>query len=153
MTKTQKIQSPERDPVGSFEHAVLALFEGPLSAVGFPGVDRAVLLEAVRAANEAQLVVEAAERDLEHSRRELGDKMTELGKLARRALAYARVLAEDDASLADKLESLSPRTTEPARTPRKRRVRSESTAMLPTLASASEKAGSDDAGDEEIAAE
>lgn len=146
MTKAPKTQAPERDPVGSFEHAVLDLFEGLLSTVGFPGVDRATLIDAARAANDAQLVVEAAERDLEHSRRQLGDKTAELGKLARRAVAYARVLAEDDAALADKLEQLSPRTAEPARVTRKRRVKSDATAMLPTLSS-------NGPGDEEIAAE
>ncbi len=133
MTKTQTPEkAPERDPVGSFEHAVLALFEGPLSTVGFPGVDRAALVDAASAAIAAQRVVEAAERDLEHSRRELGERATELGKLARRAVAFARVLAEDDPALAEKLDALSPRTSEPAPTTRRRRPRN-ATAMLPTL--------------------
>lgn len=155
MTRAQKSQdkqdkiadkAPERDPIGVFEHAVLELFEGPLSTIGFPGVDRTTLVDAARIAVEAQLVVESAERDLEHARRELGERATELGKLARRAVAYARVLAEDDAALAEKLESLAPRTAEAPRATRKRRARNESTAMLPTLTS-------DDAGEEEIAAE
>lgn len=133
---------PERDPIPSFEHALIGLFEGPLAGVGFPGVDRAILLGAARRARDAQLVVEAAERDLERSRRDLGERTVELGKLARRALAYVRVLAEDDAALAEKLDALSPRPTEAARPTRKRRARSEATAMLPTLT-----------GDDELAAE
>ena len=134
MAKATKNTTPERDPIGSFEHAVLALFEGPLATIGFPGVDRATLEERARAVTEAELVVESAERDLDHSRRELSERSGELGKLVRRALAYARVLAEDDAALAAQLDALAPRAAEPARTTRKRRSRNEdATAMLPTL--------------------
>ena len=133
MAKTTKTSTPERDPIGSFEHAVLALFDGALSTIGFPGVDRATLTDHARAVSDAQLVVEAAERDLEHSRRELTERSAELGKLVRRAVAYARVLAEDDATLAAQLEALAPRVTEPTRTPRKRKAREDATAMLPTL--------------------
>jgi len=144
--KTPTEQAPERDPIGPFEHAVLELFEGPLSTVGFPSVDRASLADAARASIAAQLVVEAAERDLDHSRRELAERATELGRLARRAVAYARVLAEDDPSLAERLDALSPRQPEPTRVPRKRRARSEEP-MLPTLTSPRM------ANEEELAAE
>jgi len=147
MTKQKTEKTPERDPIGAFEHAVIDLFDGPLAAVGFPGVDRGTLAEAAKSMIASQLVLEAAERDLEHSRRELGERAAELGKLARRAVAYARVLAEDDASLAEKLEALAPRTAEAPRATRKRRARSEdATAMLPTLTSASDD-------EDEIAAE
>jgi len=148
MTKPQKTASvsqspaaPERDPLAPFEHAVIALFDGPLASVGFPGVDRAVLAETTRTVIEAQLVVEAAERDLEAARKELGERATELGKMARRAVAFARVLAEDDASLAEKLEALTPRAGEPARATRKRRARSDEP-MLPTMTS--EESAEDD---------
>lgn len=135
MTKTQKSPSPmpERDPIPAFEHAVLALFEGKLSTVGFPGVDRTTLLDAARTTNEAQLLVEAAERELERARRDLGERAAELGKLTKRALSYARVLAEDDPSLAETLEGLAPRAAEAVRAPRKRRTRNDATAMLPEL--------------------
>lgn len=148
-TKTQPSQSPEHDPVGTFEHAVVTLFDGPLASVGFPGVDRTILADAVRAANEAQVVLEAAERDLEHARRALGDKLGELARLSRKAVAYARVLAEDDATLAEELETLSPRAAEPVRTPRKRRSKSDATAMLPL--STQEASGDEEV--DEIAAE
>jgi hypothetical protein len=138
---------PERDPIGAFDHAVLALFDGALSTIGFPGVDRATLVDAARASNEAQLVVEAAERDLEHARRELAERIAELGKLTKRAVAYARVLAEDDATLAEQIEALAPRTTEAPRTQRKRKPRTDATAMLPTLTESAEDEG------DEIAAE
>lgn len=124
--------SPERDPLGPFEHGVLALFDGPLTSVGFPGVDRAALAEATRVTQQAQIVVEAAERDLEQARRELAERATELAKMARRAVAYARVLAEDDAALGEKLDALAPRVSEPTRTTRKRRARADEP-MLPTM--------------------
>jgi hypothetical protein len=124
--------SPERDPLGAFEHGVLALFDGPLSTVGFPGVDRGALADASRATLDAQIVVEAAERDLEHARRELAARATDLAKMARRAIAYARVLAEDDAALGEQLDALAPRVTEPSKTTRKRRTRTDEP-MLPTL--------------------
>jgi hypothetical protein len=124
--------SPERDPLGAFEHGVLALFDGPLSTVGFPGIDRVALAEAARATLDAQIVVEAAERDLEHARRELAERATDLAKMARRAVAYARVLAEDDEALAEKLEALAPRVSEPSKSPRKRRTRADEP-MLPTM--------------------
>lgn len=141
MAKATKNTTPERDPIGSFEHAVLTLFEGPLATIGFPGVDRATLEERARALESAELVVESAERDLDHARRELSERSSELGKLVRRALAYARVLAEDDAALAAQLDALAPRAPEPARTTRKRRARNEdATAMLPTLTETNDEA-------------
>lgn len=148
MSKTQPKAPlrPERDPLGLFEHGVLGLFEGPLSTVGFPGVDRSALDDAARRTLDAQLVVEAAERDLEHSRRELAERRGELEKLAKRAVAYARVLSEDDPALAEQLDALAPRVSEPARAPRKRRARAEEP-MLPTLTR------EEGAEDEEIAAE
>ena len=142
----QSPATPDRDPLGPFEHAVIALFDGALAGVGFPGVDRTTLAETMRTVIEAQLVVEAAERDLDAARKELGERATELGKMARRAVAFARVLAEDDASLAEKLEALTPRTGEPARATRKRRARNDEP-MLPTMTA------EESAEDEVIAAE
>jgi hypothetical protein len=137
--------SPERDPLGAFEHGVLALFEGALSTVAFPGVDRGALGEAARTTLEAQIVVEAAERDLEQARRELAERATELTKLARRAVAYARVLAEDDDALGEKLDALAPRVSEPTKAPRKRRARADEP-MLPTMTSEEPEEAVEDQG-------
>lgn len=127
------VETPERDPIAAYEHAVLELFaEGPLAKVSFPGIDAAVLEDAAEATRRAELVVEAAERSLEEARRELHERASALGKLARRAVAYARVLAEDDADLAERLDAIAPRGGEPAKTTRKRKARADEP-MLPAL--------------------
>ena len=74
MSKTSKpptSPSPAHDPLGPFEHAVIALFDGALKDTSFPGIDRAVLGEATQKTIDAQLVVEAAEHELDLARRAL----------------------------------------------------------------------------------
>lgn len=141
-------EAPERDPIAAYEHAVLELFEGPLAKVSFPGIDAAVLEDAAEATRRAELVVEAAERSLEEARRELHERASALGKLARRAVAYARVLAEDDTDLAERLDAIAPRAGEAAKTPRKRKPRADEP-LLPALTSEETR----DAEEEQIAAE
>lgn len=142
-------EAPERDPIAAYEHAVLELFAGgPLAKVSFPGIDAAVLEDAAEATRRAELVVEAAERSLEEARRELHERASALGKLARRAVAYARVLAEDDTDLAERLDAIAPRAGEAAKTPRKRKPRADEP-LLPALTSEETR----DAEEEQIAAE
>lgn len=93
-------------------------------------------------------MVEAAERSLEEARRELHERASALGKLARRAVAYARVLAEDDTDLAERLDAIAPRAGEAAKTPRKRKPRADEP-LLPALTSEETR----DAEEEQIAAE
>lgn len=131
-TATVSQTSPQRDPLGPFEHAVIALFDGALSEVTFPGIDRAVLGDATQKTLDAQLVVEAAERELDLARRALDERATELAKMAKKAVAFARVLADDDASLSEQLDAISPRSMEANKGTRKRRARTDEP-MLPTL--------------------
>ncbi len=125
-------EMPERDPIAAYEHAVLELFAGRLAKTSFPGIDAAVLEDAAEATRRAELVVEAAERSLEEARRELHERASALGKLARRAVAYARVLAEDDADLAERLDAIAPRAGEAAKPARKRKPRADEP-LLPAL--------------------
>ncbi len=135
-TPVQATTSPQRDPLGPFEHAVIALFDGALSDVTFPGIDRAVLGDATQKTLDAQLVVEAAERELDLARRALDERATELARMAKKAVAFARVLADDDAALSDQLEAISPRAIDANKGTRKRRARTDEP-MLPTLTESS----------------
>jgi hypothetical protein len=131
---------PTRDPIPAYEHAVLSLFEGPLADVRFPDVDGEALEGAQERCLDAQRTLESAEAALDAARRALADKQSELAKLARKAVAYARVLSEDDPKLAEHLAALAPRATEPAAPKKRGRPRkSDPTAMLPTLATEDEE--------------
>src|SRR4051794_23559733 len=95
---------------------VLDLFATELAEVQFADLDARVLARVaaeVDAAAEATLVAEAA---LEGARAALHEKTEALVQHAHRALAYARVYAENDEALTARLEAIAlPR---PARRPR-----------------------------------
>jgi hypothetical protein len=85
---------------------VLDLFEDQLSPVTFGGLETRVLAAAaenVRAAAGALAIAEAA---AEAARAVLAERHEELAQKAQRALAYARIYAEDDQALLDKVEAI-----------------------------------------------
>jgi hypothetical protein len=87
--------------------AVVALFEGPLSGVRFADVDAAGLSKlAVELAGVAT-EVERHEAELLELRQDLAQRQEALLALAQRALAYARVYAEDDDELLAKLNDIA----------------------------------------------
>ncbi|ATB29485.1 hypothetical protein [Melittangium boletus] len=110
----------ENDPISPAMRALLEVFSTELSEVKFPDVDTEVLEEAagrVRAQAEAVARAQAA---LEAARLALADSQDALLQKGQRALAYARVFAEEDIDLSMKVEAI---------TLPKRGVRSESSAV------------------------
>ncbi|MFO0619221.1 MAG: hypothetical protein U0414_41915 [Polyangiaceae bacterium] len=110
---------PESEPALARPHlepgvaAVLSLFDGPLADQRFPGVDRDSLAEldsAVRAGrseiDEARAALMRAQTALVERERALGAHETALLARAHRALAYARIYAEDEPTLAPAIRGI-----------------------------------------------
>jgi hypothetical protein len=106
------------DPVPAALLDLLALFEGPLNSVHFPDVDRAVLAELADAVRASAEDVERAGAALLAAKAALDDRREALVRMSQRALAYARVYAEDDAELRARLDTITmPKTRGPAKPP------------------------------------
>lgn len=94
----------EQNPIPTAVKELLALFEGPLASVTFPDVDGAALREQAASVDEAVRDVEAAAAAWAEAKRTVDARLEVLLQKAQRALAYARIYAEDkpelDATLA-----------------------------------------------------
>jgi hypothetical protein len=94
-------------PINSGVQAVVELFDADLGQLKFPDVDQAVLGEAVaRVLGQAETVA-AAEAALATAREALSDAQETLLGKCQRALAYARVYAEEDRELLRKIEAIN----------------------------------------------
>ena len=94
-------------------------FRAELASVQFPGVDANVLDAASARVTAASEAVRRAEAELDAARATLQAAQDEAAQKAQRALAYARVYAQDDAALLARLDELaSPPVPTPA--PRRR---------------------------------
>jgi hypothetical protein len=83
------------------------LFHGELAQVQFPGLDAKVLDTAAARIEEARAEVRRCEGELEAARALLAGAQEEaLGK-GQRALAYARVYAQDDSELLARLDGIA----------------------------------------------
>ena len=97
----------EADAIDPTLSALLALFAGPLSAVSFPDVSGASLGElADRVRRAAGQVVDAQEK-VGTAKAALDEQKQLLLAHAHRALAYARVYAQDKAELSGELERIA----------------------------------------------
>lgn len=90
---------------------LLGLFESPLRDVRFPDADREALTAAVDAFRAAQLSVTEAEEKLHAARVRLDEADTALARVSQRALAYARVYAQDNPELLASLPVSKSRAT------------------------------------------
>jgi hypothetical protein len=95
------------DPISPAVRAVLDLFAGELAAVKFPDLDAGILRAAAEAATLRAEQLSQAEAALDQARAQLGEAQEALLLKAHRALAYAKVFAEENAALASQLESLT----------------------------------------------
>jgi len=96
--------------------AALALFEGPLADVRFADIDGKTLARAAADVHEVATAVASAHASLESARRALEDRQNALLDLVQRAVAYARVYAEDNEALREKLDAIRlPRTARAVR--------------------------------------
>lgn len=87
--------------------AILQLFQGPLSDVRFADVDAKGLSNLADEVERAATAVREQEAQLEQSRVALAQRQEALLSLAQRALAYAKVFAENDEALSASLNAIS----------------------------------------------
>ncbi|MCY1032993.1 hypothetical protein OV207_16095 [Corallococcus sp. BB11-1] len=107
--------SPENDSISPALRGLLELFATDLADVKFPDVDTAVLGEAAALVREKAEAVARAQAALDAARQVLNESQESLLQKGQRALAYAKVFAEDDAELGAKLEAIHlPRPTRKA---------------------------------------
>lgn len=101
--------------------ALLDVFGAHAPTLRFPEVDHTTLEALAAEVREAAAEVARCEQALAGARRALDEHHETLRTRAERALAYARIYAEDDATLRERLEAieLSPRRTPPKRKPKR----------------------------------
>lgn len=110
-----------RDPVSEPLAAVLQVFAAHEAALCFPEVDHASLQALAAELRQAAAEVERCERALHQARLALDDRRDALRTRAERGLAYARIYAEDDPKLRERLEAIDlPAATEPGKRTSKR---------------------------------
>ena len=98
---------------------LLAVFEGELAEVHFPGVDRKVLAELAGQVDGETRRVEELRQQLDEAQALLGDAQQKLLRAAELGLAYARIYAAEDAALLSRLSDLQVGPGEP---PRRRKL-------------------------------
>src|SRR5690606_14418198 len=114
---------PFQDPVPAFAREVLTLFRETLSEVHFPSLDREVLESASEAVRAAQAEAEKIERQLVEARARVAAEVEALSGLSHRALAYARIYAETDETLAQEVERIAQSQPGAALSPARKRGR------------------------------
>jgi len=95
------------DPIPPSVQALMDLFASELSHVSFPGVDRAILEQVVIEVRTHTEAVAKAEAALEAARAALRESEETLSSKTTKALAYARVYAEDHPDIRSKVESVA----------------------------------------------
>jgi hypothetical protein len=95
------------DPISPALQDLLKLFTQELATVKFPELDRGVLEEAAERVKEKAEAVAQAQAALEAARQALYESQEALLHKGQRALAYARIFAEDDAELSAKLDGIN----------------------------------------------
>lgn len=113
--------TPVRDPVAEPLLALLDVFGAHAPDLRFPEIDHATLEGLADAVREAAAEVARCEQALSGARRALDERHEALRTRAERAIAYAKIYAEDDATLRERLEAieLSPRRDPPGRKPKR----------------------------------
>jgi ElaB/YqjD/DUF883 family membrane-anchored ribosome-binding protein len=86
---------------------LLAVFARDLAAVAFPDVDHQALAQQVALLGERAAEVRRVEAALAEARTRLADAHDQLVARGQRALAYARIYAEDHPALAARLEAIT----------------------------------------------
>lgn len=94
---------------------VLAVFEGPLAEVRFPGIDHNVLRGQIDQVRALAQQVEALRVQLDAAQTGLADAQTNLVRTAEQGLGYARVFAASDPALAERLADIVLVSEEPRR--------------------------------------
>ncbi len=105
------------DAVTAPVRAALELFETALAEVRFADLDAKTLARAAADVEAVAAVVASAQAALDSARSALQERQEILFDKVQRAVAYARVYAENDQALTERLQSIAlPRTPRGART-------------------------------------
>jgi hypothetical protein len=107
-----------QDPIPTAVKDLLALFDGPLAEVHFPDVDAAALRALAASVKAATDDVEAAAQMWAAAKRAVDERLEMLVQKTGRALAYARVYAEDKPELAATLAAVAMPRSADARGPK-----------------------------------
>jgi thioredoxin-like negative regulator of GroEL len=95
------------EPIPTAVQEVLDLFGGELASLKFGDLDPAALAGSADEVRVASASVARAQTELDAARGTLAEKIEALLQKAHRALAYARVYAEDQPELASRIEAIS----------------------------------------------
>lgn len=94
-------------PIPAAVKDLLALFDGPLAKVQFPEVDAKALRQLATQVDAASEEVEAAAQAWAAAKRAVDERVEVLLQKAQRALAYARIYAEDKPEISAVLGTVS----------------------------------------------
>jgi len=146
--------APQRDPVPSLAHDVLALFEDALSGVRFPDLDHERLAHMAAAARAAQLELERLEAELLQAQARVAEHAAALLACAERGLSYARVFAQGDDALSARVAQLGSKPASAARReePAKRRPRKQRSSGAALFGDEAKPAAGDADGQDGVAA-
>lgn len=89
------------------QQAVMDLYATDLSSLKFPDVDHAVLEAAAKRVQTDAQAVKVAEEALAAARATMAESQEVLMQKCQRALAYARVYAEENPDLAQKVDAIT----------------------------------------------
>lgn len=104
-------ESPDTSSISPALQELIALFNAQLEEVRFPGADAQTLSADAEAVREAARALTLAEAAAEAARERLAETQEALLSRGQRALAYAKIYAEEDPALWARLESVQlPRT-------------------------------------------
>jgi len=95
------------DPIPPSVKVLLELFKNELSAVTFPGVDVAILEQLIADVKNYTDAVHKAEAALRAAQASLRESEESLAVKSQKALAYARVYAEDQPEIVAKLDAVA----------------------------------------------
>ena len=101
---------------------LLAVFEGPLAEVRFPGVDRTTLRGLIDQVRDESQKLEALRSQIDAAQSALAEAQTKLVRTAEQGLGYARIFAATDPALAERLADITLTTGEEPKRRRKLEV-------------------------------
>lgn len=110
------------DPVSPAVLDLLAVFEGPLADVQFPGVDRGTLRALVDEVRESAHALDLLRAQLDTLHGRLTDTRARMMRTAEQGLAYARVYAADDPDLEARLADITLAGPGKSAEPRRRKL-------------------------------
>lgn len=140
--------APEaNDPVPEPIRAIVALFEGSLSSVEFPGISATLLQEKADAIRERSQEIEEMAKKVEAAREQLEQDHVTLIQHAKRALSYIQVYAQDDEALLSEVSGIKLDGAGAKKKKRAKRVSKKAAKKAATASESTTVSDSDDSAD------